>query len=127
MCAFPIFFFFSSRRRHTRFKCDWSSDVCSSDLLVLDDGRQSAVYLKRHYRLPRWRGLLAALWPGGCWSPALQERQRLAWAAAQGVPVPAVGGACEVPAPGGRLPGGPALHGLSGMIAPPQADPLGGP
>src|SRR5260370_29528475 len=26
-----IFFFFSSRRRHTRFKCDWSSDVCSSD------------------------------------------------------------------------------------------------
>src|SRR5260370_20731442 len=27
-------FFFSSRRRHTRFKCDWSSDVCSSDLSV---------------------------------------------------------------------------------------------
>src|SRR5205085_5250662 len=25
-------FFFSSRRRHTRFDCDWSSDVCSSDL-----------------------------------------------------------------------------------------------
>src|SRR2546430_608784 len=24
-------FFFSSRRRHTRFDCDWSSDVCSSD------------------------------------------------------------------------------------------------
>src|SRR5699024_12489655 len=29
-----IFFFFSSRRRHTRSKRDWSSDVCSSDLLV---------------------------------------------------------------------------------------------
>src|SRR5256886_5230244 len=29
-CVF--FFFFSSRRRHTRFDCDWSSDVCSSDL-----------------------------------------------------------------------------------------------
>src|SRR5882672_12161537 len=27
-----IFFFFSSRRRHTRSLCDWSSDVCSSDL-----------------------------------------------------------------------------------------------
>src|SRR2546430_6130453 len=27
-------FFFSSRRRHTRFDCDWSSDVCSSDLLA---------------------------------------------------------------------------------------------
>src|SRR6266481_8892132 len=26
-------FFFSSRRRHTRWNCDWSSDVCSSDLL----------------------------------------------------------------------------------------------
>src|SRR2546427_12351342 len=25
------FFFFSSRRRHTRFDCDWSSDVCSTD------------------------------------------------------------------------------------------------
>src|SRR5689334_23863868 len=28
-------FFFSSRRRHTRWNCDWSSDVCSSDLLYL--------------------------------------------------------------------------------------------
>src|SRR5438309_11446842 len=27
-----FFFFFSSRRRHTRWNCDWSSDVCSSDL-----------------------------------------------------------------------------------------------
>src|SRR2546430_7278166 len=27
-----VLFFFSSRRRHTRFDCDWSSDVCSSDL-----------------------------------------------------------------------------------------------
>src|SRR6266571_7303135 len=29
-----MFFFFSSRRRHTRLTCDWSSDVCSSDLTV---------------------------------------------------------------------------------------------
>src|SRR5438309_10863480 len=29
---FFLFFFFSSRRRHTRWNCDWSSDVCSSDL-----------------------------------------------------------------------------------------------
>src|SRR5260221_8834961 len=27
------FFFFTSRRRHTRSLCDWSSDVCSSDLM----------------------------------------------------------------------------------------------
>src|SRR2546430_10692364 len=29
-----VYCFFSSRRRHTRFDCDWSSDVCSSDLSV---------------------------------------------------------------------------------------------
>src|SRR2546430_13500654 len=33
-----LFFFFSSRRRHTRFDCDWSSDVCSSDLFLASDG-----------------------------------------------------------------------------------------
>src|SRR5438034_7757015 len=30
-----LFFFFSSRRRHTRSLCDWSSDVCSSDLFLV--------------------------------------------------------------------------------------------
>src|SRR2546427_3500392 len=41
------FFFFSSRRRHTRFDCDWSSDVCSSDL---EDGaalREAYLFLRR--------------------------------------------------------------------------------
>src|SRR6266478_7842755 len=33
--SYYYFFFFSSRRRHTRFDCDWSSDVCSSDLRSL--------------------------------------------------------------------------------------------
>src|SRR5438046_9392331 len=33
MCIFFFFFFFSSRRRHTRLVSDWSSDVCSSDLI----------------------------------------------------------------------------------------------
>src|SRR5256886_4639533 len=33
------FFFFSSRRRHTRFDCDWSSDVCSSDLLLREPAK----------------------------------------------------------------------------------------
>src|SRR6266496_4486374 len=32
--VFFFFFFFSSRRRHTRSLRDWSSDVCSSDLIV---------------------------------------------------------------------------------------------
>src|SRR5882762_8165127 len=42
-----FFFFFSSRRRHTRFKCDWSSDVCSSDLpfgIVSVSGDQKTLF-----------------------------------------------------------------------------------
>src|SRR5256886_16578298 len=42
-------FFFSSRRRHTRFDCDWSSDVCSSDLV----GRPSP---SLNARLRAWYG-----------------------------------------------------------------------
>src|SRR5256884_5442846 len=34
MCRLVVFFFFSSRRRHTRCSRDWSSDVCSSDLIT---------------------------------------------------------------------------------------------
>src|SRR5256885_3337225 len=34
-CDVLSFFFFSSRRRHTRLQGDWSSDVCSSDLVDL--------------------------------------------------------------------------------------------
>src|SRR5260370_2895668 len=42
--SFVCVFFFSSRRRHTRFKCDWSSDVCSSDL-TLNNAEVSGKYL----------------------------------------------------------------------------------
>src|SRR5690554_7533055 len=38
MMCLLCFFFFSSRRRHTRCGRDWSSDVCSSDLNVNDVG-----------------------------------------------------------------------------------------
>src|SRR5439155_1793364 len=37
LCLFS-FFFFSSRRRHTRWPRDWSSDVCSSDLVLATRG-----------------------------------------------------------------------------------------
>src|SRR5256886_3550154 len=40
MCRL-LFFFFSSRRRHTRFDCDWSSDVCSSDLELFPEHEPS--------------------------------------------------------------------------------------
>src|SRR3989338_454026 len=37
----PSELFFSSRRRHTRWNCDWSSDVCSSDLLICASGERN--------------------------------------------------------------------------------------
>src|SRR5256886_5867485 len=55
--VWKLLFFFSSRRRHTRFDCDWSSDVCSSDLGSffsygderLGQGRNNAkAYLDEH-------------------------------------------------------------------------------
>src|SRR6267142_5845885 len=52
ICSFLLvfFFFFSSRRRHTRLTCDWSSDVCSSDLpgaaAVFDHHRLAEVVLQ---------------------------------------------------------------------------------
>src|SRR5260370_22485945 len=54
-----IFFFFSSRRRHTRFKCDWSSDVCSSDL----GKRPARLPLTRGGLRTRGRGRRAGLFP----------------------------------------------------------------
>src|SRR5439155_4609014 len=39
------FFFFSSRRRHTRWPRDWSSDVCSSDLESYERLRRAAIVL----------------------------------------------------------------------------------
>src|SRR5438309_3421240 len=39
--ALDFSFFFSSRRRHTRWNCDWSSDVCSSDLVSKRAGRRA--------------------------------------------------------------------------------------
>lgn len=93
-------------------------------LVLAADGRQLSVYLKRHQRLSRLRGLLAALWPGRGWSPALQERARLAWAAAQGVPVPAVVAAGELLGPWGRLQSFIAVEELTGMLALHEAIPL---
>src|SRR3712207_7008111 len=49
-------FFFSSRRRHTRSLCDWSSDVCSSDLVLgalgrLGHGNVRSVRQGKHFVL----------------------------------------------------------------------------
>src|SRR2546426_12739628 len=42
-----VFFFFSSRRRHTRLQGDWSSDVCSSDLFTDDALAAAGAGVKR--------------------------------------------------------------------------------
>src|SRR5690625_7459203 len=44
-------FFFSSRRRHTRWPRDWSSDVCSSDLIVATEHSPS-IYVLQDPSLP---------------------------------------------------------------------------
>src|SRR5690606_41209557 len=54
-------FFFSSRRRHTRFSRDWSSDVCSSDLMpVLSVTADEARDLRHGKRLVGQRDRLTA-------------------------------------------------------------------
>ncbi len=83
-----------------------------------------AVYLKRHYQLPRWRGLLAALWPDAGWSPALQEWRHLEWARSHGVPVPAVVAAGEFIGPWGRLQSVLAVEELADMLPLHEAIPL---
>src|ERR1039457_6777368 len=51
-------FFFSSRRRHTRLQGDWSSDVCSSDLL-----KRSHISVKKSVARPRgWPKKLVSVW-----------------------------------------------------------------
>src|SRR5690625_6610635 len=44
MFGFFLVFFFSSRRRHTRWPRDWSSDVCSSDLLETNNAGEVLLY-----------------------------------------------------------------------------------
>src|SRR2546430_8215157 len=58
---YSLFFFFSSRRRHTSFDCDWSSDVCSSDLPLATRRRPDAelIHMVAH-RAPLGEGAYPA-------------------------------------------------------------------
>jgi len=80
------------------------------------DERRLGVYLKRHYRLPWWQGLLATLWPGAGWSPALQEWRNLEWAQARGMSVPRAVAAGETIGPWGNLQSFLAVEELTGML-----------
>jgi heptose I phosphotransferase len=79
-------------------------------------GRRLAVYLKRHHRLPWWRGWLAMLWRNQSWSPALLEWRNLEWARHQGLPVPVPVAAGERIGPWGRLQSFLAIEELTGML-----------
>ena len=86
--------------------------------------RPLTVYLKRHYRLSRWHGLLATLWPRHGWSPALQEWRHLEWARSQGFPVPRSVAAGEMIGPWGKLQSFLAVEELTGMLPLHEAIPL---
>jgi heptose I phosphotransferase len=73
------------------------------------------VYLKRHYRAPRWHGWLASVWPHGDWSAAWREAEHLRWAAAHGFPVPRAAAFGERIGPWGRLQSYLAIEELTGM------------
>jgi heptose I phosphotransferase len=87
-------------------------------------GRRLVVYLKRHYRMSWWRGLLALLRPDGRWSPGLQEWEHLEWARSNGLPVPGPVAAGEYIGPWGRLQSFLAVEELTGMLPLHQAIPL---
>lgn len=80
------------------------------------DGRRLTVYLKRHYQLPWWQGLLATVWPDRGWSPALREWLHLGWARDQAMPVPNRVAAGEFIGPWCRLRSFLAVEELSGMV-----------
>jgi heptose I phosphotransferase len=87
-------------------------------------GRKLVVYLKRHYQLPRRHGILAMLFPGRDWSPAMQEERHLEWAHRQGLPVPRVLAAGERIGPWGRLQSFIAVEELQDMLPLHEAVPL---
>ena len=88
------------------------------------DGETLSVYLKRHYRLPRLHGVMATLFPDSAWSPGLQEWQHLAWAKAEGFPVPRAVAAGQFVGPWGRLQGFLALEELHDQLPLHEAVPL---
>src|SRR2546427_8802027 len=112
------FFFFSSRRRHTRFDCDWSSDVCSSDLVrrrIRDishgNKRWIVTLVARRHADGVWRGR-GAFFPGsGAPTPELEktlafqalELEEIAAQNRAGSPAVLIG--TQDPSPSGRRPG----------------------
>ncbi len=120
------------RRDWARFAGgDWAKTIMSSGLtddchakqgrstgrwVMENDGGRLAVYVKRHYELPWWSGLLTVLCPWRNWSPAVQELRNLEWAQDHGLPVPAPVAAGEFVGPWGKMQSVLAVEELRDMI-----------
>src|SRR5256885_3831122 len=81
--------FFSSRRRHTRFQGDWSSDVCFSDLVLALPQAQMAGTVAAYHSLPSepdTHGLIYGMWKRGSYVllPLLRADDDLDWASYEG-------------------------------------------
>ena len=96
----------------------------STGRCVLDSAEGAlVVYLKRHYRHPRWRGVLATFRPGH-WSAGMHEYRQLRWASTHRIAVPRVLAAGEFVGPWGRMQSFLAIEELTGMLPLDQAIPL---
>ncbi len=133
--------FYSSPEWVAHYGEDWTSNVL--DIAVTDrfhskqgrsvgriilpgkDGKpELCFYLKRHYKLSFWEGLMAWLFPKKPWSPALQEYYHLATARQLGLQVPESVAAVEFIGPGARLKSALAVRELDNMIPLHEAIPL---
>ena len=92
---------------------------------IFADGRDTLrVYLKRHFKLSRFTGLLATLFPDRVLGPGLQEWVRIRWAKAEGFPVPEPIAAGLFVGPWGKLQSFIAVEELHGMLPLHEAVPL---
>src|SRR2546426_7353627 len=105
-----VVFFFSSRRRHTRLQGDWSSDVCSSDLLL---ERLAALTPRPRINVVLYHGVLA---PRAKWRAAAVAYGRADTTATQDDTAPIAGPAEAATSPA-AIPGGADRRAAAGPTA----------
>lgn len=114
---------------------DWIMDTEATDDFHSKQGRSTcrwlpegvateSVYLKRHFRLPRWLGILATLFPNGNWSPGFGEWHHLCHGQQLGIRVPRPRAAVQYIGPWGKLQSVLVIDELRGMLPLHQAIPL---
>lgn len=133
--------FYSTPEWISHYGEDWTSrvmDIPVTDRFHAKQGRsvgriilqgkegkpELAVYLKRHYELSWWEGMLARFFPKYAWSPAMQEFNHLASARQLGLQVPDSLAVVEFIGPGTKLRSALAVRELENMIPLHEAIPL---